>query len=444
MDWLDCLEQLDSDGSPPLDDLAATVAWYTDEEGVPVIPRKVWEELIGVHSQEAIKKALADHIIGNNVPFPYQQITRAEVEHQFRRLRYVHVDDLVHSFDAAYQARFDYPRWTPDHGLGVLTHNNRFNVISNHYQQPNRWACAGYRTPSPRQLWGDRKALETLNWTFWRYTVRGVNRERFRHSFGISHYVASQFKPQVAKVMYQWLGQGTVLDPSCGWGDRLAGFYCTTGAHTYIGTDPNRACWETYQRQCLDYERFLGCPDPEIKRGTVEGFPFFTVRGSKTVTILCSPAEDVPWERLAPDGVDLVFTSPPYFGVEKYAEGTESEASQSWSRYPDFDDWRDGFLLPLVRRLSGLLTPSGHCAINIVDPFWKGNRMVACEPMGDALEAEGLRYSGFIAMDIRKRPTPNPDNEGLEAKYAEPIWVFSRGHDTPPLVEDALTMFIDP
>ena len=48
-------------------------------------------------------------------------------------------------------------------------------------------------------------------------------------AFRLGAYIATQFKPVVAKCFYEMTNAKTVLDTSCGWGDRLCGFYATKG-----------------------------------------------------------------------------------------------------------------------------------------------------------------------------------------------------------------------
>ena len=55
-----------------------------------------------------------------------------------------------------------------------------------------------------------------------------------------------------------------VLDTSCGWGDRLCGFYASN-AKEYIGCDPNPNTYERYKKQCIEYERLLGNIEASIE-----------------------------------------------------------------------------------------------------------------------------------------------------------------------------------
>ena len=54
----------------------------------------------------------------------------------------------------------------------------------------------------------------------------------------------------------------TVLDTSCGWGDRLCGFFASKSAEMYIGCDPNPNTFEVYKKQCIEYEKILTGNEP--------------------------------------------------------------------------------------------------------------------------------------------------------------------------------------
>ena len=61
-----------------------------------------------------------------------------------------------------------------------------------------------------------------------------LNDKSYISAFRLGTYIATQFKPNVAKTIYQMTNAKKVLDTSCGWGDRLAGFFCSD-AEEYIG-----------------------------------------------------------------------------------------------------------------------------------------------------------------------------------------------------------------
>ena len=70
-------------------------------------------------------------------------------------------------------------------------------------------------------------------------------------------------------------------------------------------------------------------------------------------------------EEFWPDknSIDLCFTSPPYFDWEKYSE----EETQSYKKYPEVQDWIDGFLWHTIDKCHYGLKPGGILAMNVAD-----------------------------------------------------------------------------
>ena len=81
----------------------------------------------------------------------------------------------------------------------------------------------------------------------------------YMSAFRLGTYIATQFKPNVAKTIYQMTNAKRVLDTSCGWGDRLAGFFASD-AEEYIGCDPNPNTYKRYMEQIKMYNSFLSKP----------------------------------------------------------------------------------------------------------------------------------------------------------------------------------------
>ena len=55
-----------------------------------------------------------------------------------------------------------------------------------------------------------------------------LDEKSYVSAFRLQTYIATQFKPNVAKAIYQMTNAKRVLDTSCGWGDRLAVFLLVT------------------------------------------------------------------------------------------------------------------------------------------------------------------------------------------------------------------------
>jgi hypothetical protein len=158
----------------------------------------------------------------------------------------------------------------------------------------------------------------------------------------------------------------------------------------------------------------------------------------------CNPAEDFDFTPYH-DKVDLIFTSPPYFNVEKYSD----DETQSWVRYKTIDVWNKEFLHKALERMIPTLKKGGIMAINISDVFSTSGSertyLSIVNPMCDFLVEHGLTYKGCIGMEMAKRPNSggagmarenevnNWSEESLEAaeetkdkKFGEPIWIFQK------------------
>jgi hypothetical protein len=204
---------------------------------------------------------------------------------------------------------------------------------------------------------------------------------------------AMNFRPGFALWMYRRFCPpgGTVLDTSMGFGGRLVGFLASAGL-LYIGIDPlthdgNMAMAET-----------LGAKD--------------------RVEIHALPAEDVDPALLA-NRCDFAFTSPPYFGKERYSD----DPMQSWKRYPDGESWRTGFLEPMMRLQFAALKTGAVAAVNISDVTMH-KRIYPLENWTvDAGKAAGFRYLGRDEFPLGH---VMGKGESLDMVRSEPVFMFRK------------------
>lgn len=420
-------------------------------KGFAYIPPMVWDLINGKYRQFEIKRVMAQQLIKHKAPFPLNSPKYSKSLSRFKSLRDLSHTNLIFApvnDGRPYQSRVDYASWTLVNTLAVIPGVSTYNAASNHFQWNNRMQCGGWRDPSPREAWSTEENIYTLRWSFWTMHKEGPkNPTNWKMGFLLSAtgiYMAAQFRPSAAKAMYGWLEAKRVIDPSCGWGDRLAGFFATSTTEVYAGCDPNAATYKDYIRQCEAYEgpsfslRLESDPPVVVEHFTVSGYPAFRSKGQKDVVIVNGPAEDIDWNEIrdlvAPEGFDLVFTSPPYFGVERYAAGTDVAVNQSWSRYDKFAGWRDSFFYPMLRATTGVLRDGGVLAMNIVDPIINKVRNEVCEPMIVELAARGMDFAGVVPMALARRPSSSTDGMGAipADRFSEPVWMFTKGSATFP------------
>jgi len=206
--------------------------------------------------------------------------------------------------------------------------------------QPHRFSTRVQKMKTPLEVFESDASLTHA----FRLTLedRPISDGSLRSAMNFVHgaQTAAQFRPGFALMMYRRFAPagGTVLDTSTGFGGRLTGFFASH-CETYIGIDPNTVTSAGNTALANDL-----CP------------------ADKTVELHCLPAEDVPHEALA-GRAHFAFTSPPYFAKELYSD----EATQSCVRYRSAEDWRTGFLVPMLGLQFVALLPGAYSCVNIAD-----------------------------------------------------------------------------
>lgn len=357
-----------------------------------VIPPSQWLSMLDHYPKEEIKLQLAEAIRG--LPFPVREYTEQEVKSDWTKLKVEEINYAKESWLAPRQSK-EIPLLYKGEPV-VFTCGNHGLKVSNQYSQIMRMKCGYHSGKSPVFEWENcDKKHSFLRCLFGilksELVSKGIDQSTLYRALKMHTYMASQFKPSCAKTIYDFFGAKRVLDTSAGWGDRLVGFHASN-AISYIGIDPNSELHEPYEK-----------------------ISHFCNTGKDT-KFICSPAEEAD---LTDVKVDFVFTSPPYFDIERYSE----EDTQSWKRYPTTDKWLEGFLFPMLSKSWGCLAEGGRIAINIADK--KGEDI--CTPMLRYMESLGATYEGVVGYKLNKR-----NGIGLTDTFCEPVWVWSKGEAPEP------------
>ena len=209
------------------------------------------------------------------------------------------------------------------------------------------------------------------------------------------------FKPMHARTIVEFLCPvlwGNVYDYSAGYGGRLLGIATAKMSYSYTGLDPNSETvkYLVYLNNLI--EQAVG------NRGT----------------IIQNVSED--FEPGIPGGIDLAFSSPPYFNLEKYCD----EPTQCMNRYTTLDDWFDGYAAPTMRNIYNGLNKEGVFATNIADYKSYGNKEYKVVDRWIATaESLGFKHTQTIKMMLNTRPgVGNNKVEGRE-KW-EGVYVFTK------------------
>ena len=415
-----------------------------NDKGIPILSHEMFVKLTEQFGKDKFRLDLAEYIAKTRPEFPYKLISAKKVVNDFLKLKKKRFTDCIDPISNIQREIFekydDYKYPFSKHGLGLIDAPSIHNDVSNHFHQNHRLACNSYGFKSPVHVWENGTAKEI--WRCLGPIWRGINQEQeltektYIAAFRLQTYIATQFKPLVAKCIYQMTNAKNVLDTSMGWGDRLAGFYASD-AKLYIGCDPNPVTFEKYKLQCVMYERLLGNENPRIEEDTDE---CFSIEGNKRVLIWRKPAEIVMRCR-GTTKYNIAFTSPPYFSTERYNEGGEHEEDQSWKKFDTYKKWRDDFFLPVQQHcLESLDKDNGHLMVNIMDPQIKKERYRSCDDLVDNMKDN---FKGQIGMRIMQRPQGRKVHKTKEALdafmnkiYIENIWYFTTSGTTLDVFAD--------
>ena len=419
----------------------------TNEYGLPVFDLFTWQNINTKYRDPDTSlpmskraKVMIDTLIHffekHHPKFPFREFDMHGVRKLFYDLCDLNLKDNIFPKEkckTVHEKYDDYIGNFPECGMGILNFSANYNTISDAFMNRERMKCGYDRSPSPIEMWNEQTNLKQILSPIWRLHPEcemPLKNNLYIEGVRVGAYFAGQFKPSVAKAFYDFTKSKKVLDTSSGWGDRMAGFYASD-AEEYIGMDPNGDLHENYHKMAVQYENWLGEEKPKSEFGD----NWFSVEGKKKVKIFRSPAEDLRWNELT-DDVDIMFSSPPYFATERYAEGSKFQDDQSWSRYNSYEEWRDGFYLPVMYQAFRCLKPGGWLMVNIMDPKVKGKRHKSCDDLVNDLKEH---FKGQIGMRIMARPKSIKSFEGdtheeRKAKYdewqakwfVESVWCFQK------------------
>ena len=360
--------------------------------GELIIDKPHWYQLKNSHDRQELKDAISDAIEGLEIPLI--EITEEDAKQDFDELAKFDARTLLNKDNLYAKADYKYE----------LSHWYLKNSVigrksTNYFHQLARWKVGHAKHVSPYRSWTIKKFHQTFLNPLWTLDMLEVNNKTLRMCIQMRMYMAAQYPPAVAKSLYNLFEAKDILDFSMGWGDRLAGFH-SSNAKSYTGIDPNQEVFDNYPKQNELYKT------------------------GKSTEFIKAPAEDVD---LGNRKFDMIFTSPPYFHLEKYS----ADENQSWKRYgKSIDLWLEKFLFATLNKCWDSLKDGGTMIINIADVYSEDNKYEKiCDPMNDFIsKLPDANYSGCIGLKLSKRPQSNNDNEeSKHKKIIEPMWVWKKG-----------------
>ena len=288
--------------------------------------------------------------------------------------------------------------------------NNKIGLGNNRGQTINRFLFPNMMTAEPKgrgsnslrdRFLDERKLKRAIRICFeFRTGERLLRPTQLRTALElVTGENVTNFKAQNAKAIAEHLCPvlwGNVYDYSCGYGGRLLGIGSSNFKYKYIGVEPNT--------ETVNYLNYL---NDIIDEAT-------GVRG----TIIQSVSE-----QYQPDDIDLAFSTPPYFNLEKYSD----EETQCMVQFKTEDEWFEGYVAPTMENIKRGLNDDGIFATNIADykSYDRKEPYEVVQRWIQTAEKVGFKYDGVIKMMLNTRPGVGNDRKEGREKW-EGVYVFRK------------------
>lgn len=339
----------------------------------------------------------------------YQQVPEKVIEEVFDIYRSINIVPIVYYTEQGVKSAI---KALQDAGYNEVEGRNGQATIglgNNMGQSINRFLFPNMMTAEPKGRGSNSLKDRFLNDNKLRRAIRLCF--DFRDGANLAHPTAlrrslelvtgeniQNFKAQNARAIAEHLCPvlwGNVYDYSAGYGGRLLGITSSNMRYQYTGIDPNT---ETVEN--LNYLNSL----------------ILSATGGDG-TIVQSVSEEYQ-----PKDIDLAFSSPPYFNLEKYCD----EPTQCMNRYTTLDEWFEGYVVPTMKNIHRGLNADGIFATNIADYKSYGNKEYAvCDRWIETAEKLGFKYKQTIRMMLNTRPGVGNDKTKGREKF-EGVYVFTK------------------
>lgn len=350
-------------------------------------------------SKKQIAEGIQYLVNMKKVKYPYKQMTRQEALTIFDKLKQFNhttievpfvINRLIgQNIELLYEGK-------PT--LIVMPRDDYFvfGSLTDYFQESVRIKCRrNDQTLSSYEYW-KKYAYRVVEVC---YDMGIIDNNTLRKELFTQHYEVGTFRLTIAKYIINKFGSKNILDPCAGWGDRLiASLACEVDS--YIGFDPNSKLFKGYDKICKMFNK------------------------NSDIKLVCKPFETAESD-LVENKYDLVFTCPPYFDLEIY---DELNTKQSINKFPQLNDWINGFLFPMLKTAWKYLKVDGYMVVVINDcRSHYVKRMIKY-----INQLENVRYLGCIgyAKDDSSVDTTLDDGTFRHAELdfvsPQPIWFWKK------------------
>lgn len=245
--------------------------------------------------------------------------------------------------------------------------NNKLYNITNYYSELCRMKCI-YNTKnynskiSPLIYFNNNKEL------IWnKLSVQEqINLHNIREYIWLNHKQCTNFNTTIVISLLKLFKPKIFLDPSAGWGDRLIGALAY-GKCDYIGVDPSNCMHNIYKKiikELSNDKKVLSTKKQKNNSIKIKNKSIKINKDINTYKVYKNGFENIELPKKYINGIDFIFTSPPFFDLEIYEKLSDT---QSIEKFNTLDKWINGFLYPMIDKCEKYLSIDGHLALYISD-----------------------------------------------------------------------------
>ena len=226
-------------------------------------------------------------------------------------------------------------KYEQDYFLIKTNYNDEqlINNLTDYFSEKVRVKCQFLGYVSPLQYWNKNKyqIIKTCQNKFNNLTIHNLRDIIFTET-----KLCNNFRITVASAVLQYFKPKSWLDISAGWGDRLISAILN-GIELYVAADPNLEL-----HPC--YKNIINKLTSKQKRKNYQIHPTGFIEA-----------------QIKQKDFDLVFSSPPFFDLEKYSTFTYD----SYTQFNTQRSWTDNFLIESICKAHNLLKINGYMVLYI-------------------------------------------------------------------------------
>ena len=197
---------------------------------------------------------------------------------------------------------------------------------------PNFFKIKNKKGKNFDECWTKESLIKVLRWNRKSHSTPYLSEIRRGVYFTQGLTKNTMYRPHLAKTIAFGLSKSVVLDPCAGWGGRMLG--TLAAGKKYIGFEPNGETYENLKRLLS----FINCENNAL--------------------LINDAVENI--EKYDFENVDVILTSPPYFNLEIYSDGS----LQSENKHQTYQEWCDKWLSDIIKKTISRMQNDGYSCWN--------------------------------------------------------------------------------